>query len=60
VWYADLWYSIAGVLFAAMAVLLFATGPLAPAPYWRSIPLTVAGFGIALGFGIQAAPCFRG
>jgi hypothetical protein len=52
VWYADLWYPIAGTLFLCIGVLVFATAPLAPPPLWRSVPLTVAGLGFAIGFGV--------
>lgn len=50
VWYAGLWYPIAGGIFLDLAIVLFATGPLKPAPYWRSIPLTLAGLMLGAGF----------
>jgi hypothetical protein len=55
VWYAGLWYPIAGILFLCIGVLVFATEPMEPTPMWRSIPLTAAGLGIAVGFGLAIA-----
>ncbi len=55
VWYADPWHPIAGIIFLCIGVFVFATEPLEPAPLWRSIPLTVAGLGIAVGFGAAIA-----
>jgi hypothetical protein len=52
VWYAHPWYPIAGMLFLCIGVFAFATEPSQPAPLWRSIPLIVAGLGIAVGFGL--------
>src|SRR5262249_3351452 len=53
IWYANLWYPIAGALFLCLGILVFATSPLVPAPWWRSILLIVAGLGIAAGFGLD-------
>jgi hypothetical protein len=53
VWYAHLWYPIAGALFLCLGILVFATGPLVPAPLWRSILVAIAGLGIAAGFGLD-------
>jgi hypothetical protein len=52
IWYADLWYPIAGLLFLIVGLLVFATSPLTPAPLWRSIPVAVTGLGLAVGFAI--------
>jgi hypothetical protein len=53
IWYAHLWYPIAGGLFLCLGILVFATSPLVPSPLWRSILVTVAGLGIAAGFGVD-------
>jgi hypothetical protein len=55
IWYADLWYPIAGAVFLALGLFVFATVPLAPAPLWRSIPLAILGLGLAVGFGTALA-----
>jgi hypothetical protein len=55
VWYAHLWYPIAGMLFLSIGIFAFATEPLEPAPLCRSVPLTVAGLAIAVGFGLDLA-----
>lgn len=52
VWYAHVWYPIAGVLFLALCLLLFGTAPLSPPPYWRSILVAAAGLGLASGFAL--------
>jgi hypothetical protein len=53
VWYAHLWYPIAGALFLYIGILVFATSPLTPVPLWRAILVTVAGVAIAGGFGLD-------
>jgi hypothetical protein len=53
IWYAHLCYPIAGALFLCIGVLVFAITSLTPAPLWRAIPVTVAGLGIAAGFGLD-------
>ncbi len=55
VWYAHFWHPIAGALFLAMALLVFGTAPLTPAPYWRSAIVGILGFGIAVGFTLALA-----
>jgi hypothetical protein len=55
VWYADLWYPVAGAVFSCIGLLVFATGPLAPAPWWRTVPVAVAGVGLAVGFAAAMA-----
>jgi hypothetical protein len=52
VWYRTLWHPIAGGLFLALGLLVFATAPLEPPPLWRSIAVGIAGFGLAVGFAI--------
>jgi hypothetical protein len=52
IWYAHLWYPIAGALFLCLGILLFATETLDPVPMWRSITAIVVGLGIAAGFGL--------
>jgi hypothetical protein len=53
IWFAHEWYPIAGALFLSIGIFVFATGRLVPAPLWRSILVTVAGVGIAAGFGLD-------
>ena len=53
IWYASAWDPVAGALFLCLGILLFATGPLVPVPWWRSIPVSVAGIGIAVGFAVE-------
>lgn len=55
VWYADIWYPVAGGIFLVLGVLVFATAPLTPPPWWRSVPLVFAGLGMATGFVVQMA-----
>ena len=35
IWYADLWYPIAGALFLCCGLFLFATAYIKPTPLWR-------------------------
>jgi len=55
IWYSDAWYPIAGALFFGIAVLLFATAPIVPAPWSRSVIVILAGFSIAVVFGVALA-----
>lgn len=55
IWYADAWYPVAGAITLAIAILVFATAPIVPAPWWRSIIVILAGFSMAVGFGIALA-----
>jgi hypothetical protein len=55
VWYANLWYPIAGALFILVGIIKFATSPVTPPPLWRSIFVAIAGLGIAIGFAIAVA-----
>jgi tRNA A-37 threonylcarbamoyl transferase component Bud32 len=55
VWYANLWYPIAGALFILVGIIVFATSPVAPPPLWRSVLVAIAGLGIAIGFAIAVA-----
>jgi CysZ protein len=55
IWYANPWYPIAGGLFLGIGILVFATAPVAPAPWWRSGLVIVAGLGIAVGFAVEMA-----
>lgn len=48
VWYGHLWYPVAGGVFLLLGLWVFATGPLAPPPLWRSVPLGIVGFGLAV------------
>ena len=52
VWYANLWYPIAGALFICVGIIAFATASVAPPPLWRSISVAIAGVGIAIGFAV--------
>ena len=53
IWYASAWDLVAGGPFIGIGLLLFATGPLVPTSRWRSIPVMVAGFGMAVGFAVE-------
>ncbi|HUD47554.1 MAG TPA: hypothetical protein VMR33_12030, partial [Candidatus Baltobacteraceae bacterium] len=55
VWYANLWYPVAGALFIFVGIIVFATGPVVPPPLWRSILVAIAGLGIAVGFAVAVA-----
>ncbi|MBS0266883.1 MAG: PDZ domain-containing protein, partial [Planctomycetes bacterium] len=55
IWYAGVWYPIAGALFCGMGLLVFATAPIVPAPWTRSVIVMLAGFSIAVGFGVALA-----
>jgi tRNA A-37 threonylcarbamoyl transferase component Bud32 len=55
VWYANLWYPIAGALFILVGIIIFATSPVTPPPLWRSIFVAIAGLGIAIGFAVAVA-----
>jgi len=55
VWYANLWYPIAGALFILVGIVVFATAPVASPPLWRSIAVAIAGLGIAIGFAVAVA-----
>ena len=55
VWYANLWYPIAGASFILVGILVFATAGVSPPPLWRSIFVAIAGLGIAIGFAIAVA-----
>jgi len=55
VWYATLWHPIAGTVFLALGLLVFATAPVEPPPLWRSSLAAIAGFGLAVGFAIACA-----
>lgn len=52
VWYKSLWHPIAGGLFLALGLVVFATAPLEPPPLWRSIAVGIVGFGLAAGFAV--------
>jgi len=52
VWYANLWYPIAGALFLCIGIMVFATASLAPPPLWRSLSVAIIGLGIAIGFAV--------
>ena len=49
-WYDNLWNPIAGAVFLALGLCIYATAPISPPPLWRSIPVGIAGFGMAVGF----------
>ena len=51
-WYAHVWYPIAGVLWLALGLLCYATAPLTPPPYWRSMLVAGMGLGLASGFAL--------
>jgi len=55
VWYSHPWYPLAGVIFLALGLLLFGTGPLAPPPFWRSVVVGVLGLALAAGFAFGLA-----
>jgi hypothetical protein len=55
IWYADAWYPIAGAIFFGIAVLVFATAPIVPAPWSRSVFVILAGISIAVVFGVVLA-----
>jgi len=55
IWYSSAWFPIAGAFFFGIAVLLFATAPIVPTPWSRSIIMIIAGFLIAVGFGVALA-----
>jgi hypothetical protein len=55
VWYKSVWHPIAGGLFLALGLLVFATAPVEPPPLWRSSLVAIAGFGLTVGFAIAWA-----
>lgn len=55
VWYRSLWHPMAGGLFLALGLLVFATAPVDPPPLWRSIAVGIAGFSLAVGFAVSWA-----
>ena len=40
------------MIFLGAGIVVFATGPLEPAPWWRSITMMFVGLGIAIGLGV--------
>lgn len=50
IYYASVWYPVAGVTGLALGLIVFAPQPMRPAPRWRAAMLGVAGFALAIIF----------